>query len=166
MSFKRRAFLQASGAMGLAMMGCGPDSTLLTGQDLEPGDELAIDEAELTSTFTLDPQAFPLGVMAGDVLPRKAVLWTKFDMNTLQPLRLRVYRVMPDGKHQRVHGSPIEETEISDAGFVHVDIDELEPNTPYVYRFLVDPGAQNKAYRVSPLGRFRTALAPGSTRNR
>ncbi|MFT3712066.1 MAG: alkaline phosphatase D family protein [Archangium sp.] len=161
MTIHRRHFLKASGVLGLALTGCGPDATLVSADDFG-GDELAYDESELTASFTLDNTIFPLGVMAGDVLPHRAVVWTKVDTSSLEPIRLRVYKENADGTRTRVHGAPLEATEISDAGFVHVDVTDLEPNTRYAYRFLIDPGAQNKKYRVSHTGFFRTALANGS----
>ncbi len=150
-NFKRRTFLQASGA--IALLRCGP------GLDVEIEDELGQDQEELTATFTVDTARFPLGVMAGEVTADSVVLWTSFT-GTTRPI-LRVYEVQAGG-NVRVHSAQVRDAEMSDAGFIHVKVDGLKANHVYRYRFLVDPGAANKQYRCSHLGTFHSGLAAGS----
>lgn len=159
MTIDRRSLFLSTGALALGNAACGPDADAWL--DGTAGDEQAFDESELTATFEIDTTRFPLGVMAGDPLPNKVMLWTKYVGDQLPTLR--VYETDKEGNTgTRIHSAPIEKSQLSDAGFVHVDFGGLKPNTTYRYRFIVDPGAQNKQFKSSGMGRFTTALAPGS----
>ncbi|MCI0672232.1 MAG: alkaline phosphatase D family protein [Myxococcaceae bacterium] len=92
---------------------------------------------------------FPLGVASGDASPTGALLWTRYAGTSR--LQARVWRsgapspdpvlVAPDVRVEQ--------------GFVRLEVDGLAPGTRYTYAFVEDGGTQE-----SPVGQFRTALAP------
>lgn len=90
--------------------------------------------------------SFPLGVATGDVTPTGALLWTKY--TRLDALQLRVWPEIGD-----VMTAPLRAVESVD-GFVLVELENLLPGQWHRFRFESEDG------EVSPLGRFRTALAP------
>jgi alkaline phosphatase D len=90
--------------------------------------------------------SFPLGVATGDVSPNSALLWTKY--TRLDALQLRVWPEIGD-----VMTAPLRPVESVD-GFVLVELKDLLPGQWHRFQFESADG------EVSPLGRFRTALAP------
>ena len=104
---------------------------------------------------------FTLGVASGDPLPDRCVIWTRLAPFPFEPQggmngqRTRVgWEVADDDTFSRIVRSG-EATAAPELGFsVHVDVEGLEPGREYAYRFLIAEGS-------SPIGRLRTAPAPG-----
>ncbi len=149
---RRRDVLKAAAATGLAAA-CGRPPPLQPYVPPEP---------ELTATAsptrwerlgsaepapvvgTVESNAFPLGVTSGDVADGRIIVQTRY--TGAAPLGLRVWS---DTKRLELPMTP------DDAGFVHTDVEGLDPDTPYSYAF-VELDTQE---RRSPIGRFRSALA-------
>ena len=103
---------------------------------------------------------FTLGVASGDPDPDGMVLWTRLAPAPLAPdggmpsaaISVR-WEVSGDETFRDTrNGTVLARSE--DAHAVHVEMAGLEPNRPYWYRFIA--GGE-----VSPVGRTRTAPAPG-----
>lgn len=92
--------------------------------------------------------AFPLGVAAGDADAHGALLWTRYAR--FDPLQLRVWPENGDDGRALELPAPVVD------GFAMVEVDQLSPGTWHRYGFVSETGEE------SPLGRFRTALAPGA----
>lgn len=108
---------------------------------------------------------FQLGVASGNPLPNGAVLWTRLAPRPLEPdggltgLRVVVeWMVADDESFTRVvrRGQATAAPEL--AYSIHVDVDGLEPDRWYFYRFST-AGATGA---TSPVGRLRTAPAAGA----
>ncbi|WP_433601571.1 alkaline phosphatase D family protein [Nocardia sp. CA-135953] len=106
---------------------------------------------------------FTLGVASGDPLPDGVVLWTRLAPDPLAPDGLGGmaqhpvtvdYEVAHDEHFQDVvaRGSAVATREL--AHTVHPEVGGLEPNRWYFYRFRAGSA-------ISPVGRTRTAPAPG-----
>ncbi|WP_433629389.1 alkaline phosphatase D family protein [Nocardia sp. CA-120079] len=106
---------------------------------------------------------FTLGVASGDPLPDGVVLWTRLAPDPLAPdghggmaqHPVTVdYEVAHDEQFQDVvaRGSAVATREL--AHTVHPEVGGLEPNRWYFYRFRAGSA-------ISPVGRTRTAPAPG-----
>ena len=110
--------------------------------------------------FADDP--FQLGVAAGDPLPDSFVIWTRIAPRPLEdghgmpsaPVPVR-WEVAAERGFETVvrQGEAIARPELAHA--VHVEVEGLQPGRPYFYRFHCG-GA------VSPIGRAKTAPAPGA----
>ncbi|MFZ5440303.1 MAG: alkaline phosphatase D family protein [Myxococcota bacterium] len=123
----------------------GVDAGVDAGQSLTP------DEPELlTEGFN-----FPLGLASGDVEPTRAMLWTKYAGSSA--LRLRVWRM-----NGAVYAERVADTLVmpGDGGFVHLDVEGLEPGARYRYAFF-EESAQGELQARSAIGKFRAALATG-----
>ena len=103
---------------------------------------------------------FALGVASGDPAPDACVIWTRLTPDPLAPLggmdRIRTavgWEVAHDEAFARVvrQGSYVAAPELGYS--VHVDVQGLDPDRWYFYRFTTDAGA-------SPVGRLRTAPPP------
>lgn len=90
--------------------------------------------------------SFPLGVAAGDADASGALLWTRY--TRFDPLHVRVWPEYGDAQRALELPAPVIE------GFSMVAVEDLQPGTWHWYRFVSEDGEE------SPLGRFRTALAP------
>jgi alkaline phosphatase D len=89
--------------------------------------------------------SFPLGVASGDALPDSALLWTRFTgKDGLEAV------LWPEGSPEasRRLAAPLED------GFALIEVSGLDPHTWYSFRF------ESAGGQLSPMGRFRTALAP------
>jgi alkaline phosphatase D len=158
----RRTFLTGVVATALAA-GCSGDGgegdapTGVVGEDVPP--ETAVDMPPLPSS--LPAELFALGVASGDPLPDSVVLWTRLVNDPLaadgglpdQPLPVR-WEMAASRAFDDVVASGDVVAEPALAHSVHVDASGLEPGRWYWYRFSVGGS-------VSPLGRTRTAPAPG-----
>lgn len=107
---------------------------------------------------------FTLGVASGDPLPDSVVLWTRLAPDPLAPdghagmanAPVTVeYEVAHDESFSRVvtRGSAVASRSLGHS--VHPEINGLEPNRWYYYRF-------RAGSVISPVGRTRTAPPPGS----
>lgn len=113
------------------------------------------------SAAALDAYPFSLGVASGSPLPTSVILWTRIlsnplDAASVKPVALPVrWEVASDEafRHIVASGSAIAAPELAHS--VHVDVRGLAPGRWYWYRFMLG-GA------VSPVGRTRTAPAPGA----
>ena len=110
--------------------------------------------------FADDP--FQLGVASGDPTPTGGILWTRLAPRPLEPdggttgVRTVVrWEVAEDEAFGRIvrRGSATAAPELSFS--VHVDVDGLEPDRWYHYRFTAGDA-------VSPVGRLRTTPARGA----
>ena len=104
---------------------------------------------------------FKLGVASGDPLPDGMVLWTRLAPDPLrggglpaEPVIVQ-WEVAEDEGMKRVarKGSTVASPDLGHS--VHVEVDGLKPGRVYWYRF--HAGAES-----SPVGRTRTAPAPGA----
>jgi alkaline phosphatase D len=110
--------------------------------------------------FADDP--FTLGVASGDPTTSGAVLWTRLAPDPLAPdggmpgnRPIVAWEVAHDEQFTRIVRSG-RYTAAPELGYsVHVDVDGLEPDRWYYYRFL-------SGLAVSPVGRVRTTPAPGA----
>jgi alkaline phosphatase D len=118
-------------------------------------------------TGPLSPSSIPgppfaLGVASGDPLAHRVMLWTR-----LAPVPLAgggmpdrdvevLWEVARDRHFSDVVRDGVSVAEPRHAHSVHVDVKRLEPDTWYWYRFRVGRW-------VSPVGRTRTAPAPGAS---
>jgi alkaline phosphatase D len=146
---KRRGFLSILG--GAATLGTAGIAL----------DDRAKAASQAQDRFKSDP--FTLGVASGDPLPDSVVLWTR-----LAPQPLKPNGGMPDQPipvlYEVATGENMDDVVKRDVTFaspdwahsVHVDVDGLDANTEYYYRFQ----AGNK---YSPVGKTKTAPAPGTT---
>jgi alkaline phosphatase D len=104
---------------------------------------------------------FTLGVASGAPLPDSVILWTRLlpnplDAASMPPIAQQLrWEVAHDEAFTRLaaRGSAVASPEL--AHCVHVDVRGLEPDRWYWYRFMLGDA-------VSPVGRTRTAPAPGS----
>ncbi len=105
---------------------------------------------------------FSLGVASGDPTSSGAMLWTRLAPKPLEPfggmegLRMTVdWEVADDDRFTKIvkKGRAAAAPEVGYS--VHVDVDGLEPNRWYFYRF-------RSGDAVSPIGRTRTAPAAGT----
>jgi len=102
---------------------------------------------------------FTLGVASGSPLPDSVVLWTRLAPDPLHggglaPAGVNVqWEVAADENFRKIARRGIAAAEPQYAHSVHVDVDGLEPDRWYWYRFMV--GAA-----TSPIGRTRTAPPP------
>ena len=111
----------------------------------------------VTSRPRLPDDPFRLGVASGDPLTDRCVIWTRLAPSPLEPLggmdgvRAVVgWEVAHDPGFRQVVRSG-RHTAAPELGYsIHVDVDGLEPDRWYFYRFHVPGGA-------SPVGRLRTA---------
>jgi alkaline phosphatase D len=154
----RRTLLQILG---------GSSGALLAG--VLPGGALAWDRpppynVEPNPKFASNP--FTLGVASGEPVPDGFVIWTRLAPQPLDPHggmpRRQMYvdwEVAADEKFSRVvrTGKQMAMPELAHA--VHVEVDGLEPNRPYWYRFMVG-GIQ------SPVGRSHTLPVIGAPLDR
>ena len=111
--------------------------------------------------FADDP--FQLGVASGDPTPAGGVLWTRLAPRPMEPdggmtgPRVVVtWEVAADDSFRSIvkQGRTTAAPELSHG--VHVDVDGLEPDRWYFYRFMSGDA-------TSPVGRLRTTPAPGAT---
>jgi len=107
--------------------------------------------------FAADP--FPLGVASGYPAPDAVVLWTRL-AGVLAPLPVPVrWEVAADEAMRSIVLSGTTNAEAAWAHSVHVEARGLEPDRWYWYRF-------RAAGTDSPVGRTRTAPAPGTVPER
>jgi len=113
-------------------------------------------------SFADDP--FSLGVASGDITPTGGILWTRLAPRPLEPdgglsgpRPVVNWEVADDDNFRKIvkSGRATAGSELSYS--VHVDVDGLEPNRWYWYRFST-AGATGA---TSPIGRLRTAPADG-----
>lgn len=93
-----------------------------------------------------DPDAFDLGVQAGEMTDRSVLFWTH--AATGEAVELCVW---PEGEHAAPERRPIV-VQASSGGFVHELVTDLAPETWYRYAFLTGDRT-----RRSTVGRVRTA---------
>ncbi|MEU4161682.1 alkaline phosphatase D family protein [Actinoplanes sp. NPDC026670] len=118
--------------------------------------------ATSASAAPLNP--FKLGVASGDPYPTSVVLWTRLAFQPLnadghggmprKPIAVQ-WQVATTAKFSRIVASGTVNARWADAHSVHVIARGLQPGAVYYYRF--------RAYgQISPIGRTRTAPAPGT----
>jgi alkaline phosphatase D len=148
----RRAFLQAG---TVALTGCtaayeaeAPPSLESASTDPKPGAAGAAGPGganEPPDTAVLDEALFPFGVLAGDMEPTRAVVWTKCAASV--PLQVKVW----DESGTKI----LVDVTIGEGGFVHHDVASLKPATRYRYEFRTND-------KKSATGSFTTPPAAGA----
>ena len=105
---------------------------------------------------------FTLGVASGDPLPDGVVIWTRLAPEPMEPYggmtnrNVQVqWQVAEDEKFRKVVQSGTATARPEYSHTLHVDVRNLRPWRHYFYRFRVDG-------QLSPVGRTRTAPAPGA----
>jgi len=116
-----------------------------------------------------DGRAYPfsLGVASGSPLPHSVILWTRVLANPLAnplaaPLNAAVsvrWEVADDEGFRRIAARGVASALPALGHSVHVDVTGLAPGRWYWYRFMLDDA-------LSPVGRTRTAPAPGDMPSR
>lgn len=147
----RRALLGMTGRLGLAG---GLAGTVVAGSL----------PTLIASAGPLPEDLFTLGVASGDPWPDSVVLWTRLaadpvaldGLGGMPQRRIPVqWEVATDDRFARVVRRGTAVADPSWAHSVHVEPSGLEPDREYWYRFRV-------GQRYSPVGRTRTAPAPGA----
>ncbi|AXG76499.1 alkaline phosphatase D family protein [Streptomyces paludis] len=142
----RRALLGATGTLALAVA----------------AGNLSAGRAGAAERFQEDP--FALGVASGDPWPDGVVLWTRLAPRPLTPdgsggMSPRavtvLWEVADDERFERVVSRGWARAVAELAHSVHVEVTGLAPGRTYFYRF-------QAGGVISPVGRTRTAPAPGS----
>ncbi|MFR9676879.1 alkaline phosphatase D family protein [Streptomyces sp. TR02-1] len=107
---------------------------------------------------------FTLGVASGDPLPHGVVLWTRLAPEPLAADGLGgmpdrsvpvQWQVAEDEHFRRIVAEGVETAGTEGAHAVHAEANGLRPGADYFYRF-------RAAGELSPVGRTRTAPAPGT----
>ncbi len=109
---------------------------------------------------------FTLGIASGEPLPDGVVLWTRlapypFEVQggmTPDAVEVR-WQVAADDRMSRIVQQGVAVAEAHWGHSVHVEVQGLEPDRPYWYRFTA--GSEE-----SPVGRTKTAPAPGTMPDR
>ncbi len=140
-----------SGSAGSATAGsAGSGETGGAGNDQPEGEPIEFDPGDFDETA----QNFPLNIQSGDPNSDSAIVWTQYTGSN--ELIARVYVPAEPGQATLYFEGPAVP---SADGFVHVDATGLPSWTDLNYVFLeVDEGVEVSR---SPVGRFKTAPAPG-----
>ncbi len=111
---------------------------------------------------------FSLGVASGEPLPDGVVLWTRLAPDPLaadglggmrsRPVPVQ-WQIAEDDRFRRTVAAGTETARPEEAHSVHVEAGGLRPGADYFYRFRV-------GREISPVGRTRTAPAPGARLDR
>ena len=109
------------------------------------------------------PFAFQHGIASGDILPDRAIIWTRV---TPEPAAVPgsgigkkavvQWQVATDARFSQIVATSEAKTGPEIDHTVKVDVSRLRPSTVYYYRFMLKNA-------VSDVGRFRTAPAYGTT---
>ena len=142
---RRTSVASAAAVAGLSGQGRGQEST------------------EMTDSGGFESDPFSLGVASGDPLPDSVILWTRLAPDPLtvgggmprDPVAVD-WTVAADRRLQTVVESGTVTAQPDNAHAVHVEASGLDPSTEYYYQF--EAGGEQ-----SPVGRTKTAPAPGST---
>jgi len=102
---------------------------------------------------------FPEGVACGDPRPDGATIWTRAVPHPPVPRTSLLWLVAEDPDFDRVVAGGVAPAEPGKAFAVHVEVAGLPPDRWFHYRFFAGADA-------SPVGRLRTAPAPGSQPDR
>lgn len=151
----RREFLRnAAVATAGLLVGCntaslgGTDGGASDGGGSDGGGTVPPEPPENTP----ESAAFPLGVASGDVTAARAMLWARHDGQGA--LEVAVWEMSGATYVREVLAVGVVRAE---GGFVHVDVDGLQPGMRYRYAlFEIDAG---KRVARSPIGRFRASIS-------
>lgn len=143
----RRRFLIASAA-GAALAGCTKDAPLDSGAT--PSPERGPEPGPWDAPGTLDETAFAWSIQTADATADGVLVGCRTTLPG--PLTLTVVRAQDDG-----WVDDQTQTVDVDAGYAQAELLGLEPDTAYRVVFSADGNR-------GPVGRFRTALAPGQDR--
>ncbi|HJL19157.1 MAG TPA: alkaline phosphatase D family protein [Sandaracinaceae bacterium LLY-WYZ-13_1] len=151
-----RRQLLTGGIAAATLAGCGggfrytacddPSAEALTVRSRALPEVVPIDDA---ASLPEQLEHFRLGVSSGDAYPDGATLWTRHDAD--RPLAVAVWR-------EGMRGTAGLRVTEATGGFVHATLGDLRPGTWYRFAFVELEG--DRPVARSPLGRFRTALAP------
>lgn len=140
MNITRRSFLGGATAVLLGSLGSGLP-------------------AIARASFSSDP--FKLGIASGSPTPHSVVLWTRLAPDPLagggldpEPIAVK-WEIASDEGFKKIVARGTKVATPTYAHSVHVEVKGLEPSRWYWYRFFA-------ADAVSPIGRTKTAPAPGS----
>nr|WP_240633192.1 alkaline phosphatase D family protein [Paenibacillus montanisoli] len=142
----RLEFLRLSGKAAVLSLGLTIASTLKGGKPTF---------AEESNPFNHQSYPFTLGVASGDPLPDGVVLWTRLAPDPLNGGGMPHYDVPVkwemalDADFNKIvkHGVEFARNQLGHS--VHVEVEGLQPNTVYYYRFRTGP-------ETSPVGRTKT----------
>lgn len=159
-SVSRRTFLRGA-AVASGAAGAG-----LTAQAWAQSSQPAPSRLPLAE-MELPPLPFVHGVASGDPLPDSVVLWTRVTPDETAwpgsgagaPTRVR-WELARDPHFEQVVQTGEAVTAAERDHTLHIDVRGLHPDAVYFYRFVVADGPHAGA--ASPLGRTKTAPAPGA----
>ena len=114
--------------------------------------------ASLAQTQASENLIFRHGVASGDPLPDRVLLWTRVTAGTEQPVAVR-WSVARDEDLRQVVASGTASARPERDHTLTVDVTDLQPATPYFFRFEVDGQA-------SPVGRTKTLPAQNAAHAR
>jgi alkaline phosphatase D len=151
LSTSRRQVLRGATAMGLAAQtACGAPAA-------------RVERSPAGTTFAAYP--FALGVASGSPQSDSVVLWTRLSVDPLAidglgpfswPVR---WMLADDEAFSRIVRQGHVMARPDEAHSIHVQVQGLQPDRGYWYRFIVGEGTQTA---TSPVGRTRTAPAAGA----
>ena len=149
----RRCFLKALPAAGSALLvACGgaegPDLRTETTQA-----EASFETRRRIAGTAGAPPAFAHGIASGDPTDSAIVFWTRVSMVDPRPINVTLDVYLDAQGRQRIAGAT-QSTSAEQDFTVKIDLGGLQPATTYYYRFTAEGVG-------SPLGRTRTAPAPG-----
>ncbi|MFD2922657.1 alkaline phosphatase D family protein [Halobacillus naozhouensis] len=147
-NFDRRDFLQGAGKIAGLSLG------LVIAQSMG---ELKVDASAKFSSYP-----FSLGVASGDPLSDSVVLWTRLAPEPLNgggapKHNIPVKWELAKDEHFRhivQRGTEVARPELAHS--VHVEVEKLQPDTVYFYRF-------RAGHELSPVGRTKTIPAEGAS---
>jgi alkaline phosphatase D len=144
----------------------GPDEASSTTAEstttTTPATTTAATTTTTTTTAAVTSDPFTLGVASGDPLPDSVILWTRLlpDGDDLGTIDVEVeWEVATDDSFDEIVASGSEPAIAALAHSVHVDVEGLQPDTAYVYRFRVGEFESEPALT-------RTFAAPGTLPDR
>ena len=152
--FSRRRFLRSAAVTTSAI---GAAAAIPSAQS-----QISVDTTPELHEFDLPPLPFLHGVASGDPLPDAVVIWTRVTPDETAfpgsgvglPTTLHWEVAEDDGFGVVVKRGEVISDPLSDHT-IHVDVQGLEPDRVYFYRFTVATGPHEGA--VSPTGRTKTA---------
>jgi alkaline phosphatase D len=146
----RRDFLVRSGA---ALLGTVPLIQACGGKDSDP--------TPAPSTQAAADARFSHSVASGDPLSDRVILWTRITTTSPAPVAVD-FIVATDSALSRIVRSGRVTSDLSQDHTVKIDVDGLQPNTTYYYRFSVggvtSPVGRTKTLPVGDTGRVRMAV--------
>lgn len=118
----------------------------------------AMRDAAPTGAIEVDRTRFPQSVASGDPRPQAVLLWTRLQLAPDQVEQALWLQISDTEDFAQPRSLALRATTEHD-GCVRLRLTELQPDSRYHYRFLIDTP---QGWRSSPIGRTRTAPASDS----